>query len=84
MPSSILIECPDAVLISLKESSEAFARDLRLAAAAKFYEMGKLSSGRAAELAGLPRVAFLKALGQYGVSAFDPSREELEEELGDD
>jgi predicted HTH domain antitoxin len=52
-----------------------------MAAAAKLYELGKLSSGRAAELAGVSRVSFLKALSRYGVSIFDLTEEELEEDL---
>ena len=52
-----------------------------MAAAAKLYELGKLSSGRAAELAGVSRVSFLQALGNYGVSLFDESEEELRQDL---
>ena len=43
--------------------------------------LGKLSSGRAAELAGIPRVSFLQALARYGVSIFDMTQEELEQDL---
>ena len=80
MPT-IQIPCADEILISLKEDSAAFADDLRMSAAAKFYEMGRLSSGRAAELAGLPRVVFLKRLAEYGVSVFDESRKDLTEDM---
>jgi len=52
-----------------------------MAAAAKLYELGKLSSGRAADLAGLSRVRFLQALGQYGVPIFDLTEEELAQDL---
>jgi predicted HTH domain antitoxin len=45
------------------------------------YEMRKLSSGRAADLAGLSRVSFLQALGQYGVPIFDLTEEELDQDL---
>lgn len=78
---TIQVQCSDAVLISLKESPEAFAHDLCLAAAAKFHELGRLSSGRAAELAGMSRVAFLQRLKEFGVSAIAETREELEEDL---
>ena len=43
--------------------------------------IGKLSSGRAADLAGLPRVSFLQALGQYGVPIFDLTAEDLGQDL---
>jgi len=71
------INCPDEVLISLKETPEEFIKELCMAAAAKLYEVGKLSSGRAAELAGISRVSFLQSLHRYNVSIFDISYEEL-------
>jgi predicted HTH domain antitoxin len=52
-----------------------------MAAAAKLYEMEKLSSGRAAELAGVSRVSFLQALDRYGVPVFNVTEEELEEDV---
>jgi predicted HTH domain antitoxin len=47
----------------LKLSDNEFAREFRFLAAAKLYELGRLSSGKAARLAGLDRVAFLHELG---------------------
>ena len=79
--TSIHIDCSEEILISLKEDAEAFSRDLRLMAAMKFYELGRLSSGRAAELAGLPRVAFLRRLGEYGVPLTDPTADELAQDF---
>lgn len=46
-------------------------------AAVKLFELGKLSSGRAAQLAGISRVAFLESIGRYGVPPFDLSEDEL-------
>jgi predicted HTH domain antitoxin len=74
----IPIDCPEPVLIALKEDAQSFARDIRLTAAMKFFELGRLSSGRAAELAGLTRVEFLRRTGEFKVSAIDESTEELE------
>ena len=76
--TSITVQCPDEVLISLKEDADTFGRELSLAAAMKLYELGRLSSGRAAQLAGLSRVAFLNRAGDYRVPIFDATAEELE------
>lgn len=51
---------------------------MQILAAVKLFEIGKLSSGRSAQLAGMPRVQFLLLLGQYQVSPFSLTTEELE------
>jgi predicted HTH domain antitoxin len=78
---TIQIDLPDEILLSLKETPEGLSREIRMAVAAKLYELGKLSSGRAAELVGVPRVSFLQALARYGVSILDLTEEELEQDL---
>ncbi len=65
----------------MKDTPEQLSREIRMAAAAKLYEIGKLSSGRAAELAGVSRVSFLQSLAEYGVAIFDLSEEELLQDL---
>jgi len=78
---TIQIEYPEEILISLKETPDEFIKEIRMAAASKLYEIGKLSSGRAAELAGIPRVSFLQTLSQYNVSIFDMTYAELEKDI---
>jgi predicted HTH domain antitoxin len=56
-------------------------RHLRLMAALKMFELGKISSGKAAELAGMSRVEFLETCGVYRVSVFNYPDEEIAEEL---
>jgi predicted HTH domain antitoxin len=51
-----------------------------MAAAAKLFEMGRLSSGAAARLAGIPRTLFLTRLGDYGVDTFRLTEEDLRKE----
>ncbi|MGI9176163.1 MAG: UPF0175 family protein [Rhodothermales bacterium] len=60
---------------------EEFAKELRLAAAIKWYEVERLSQSKAAEVAGLSRAAFVDALGWYGVSAIQTKPEELGEDV---
>ena len=79
--STIQIELPDEILLALKETPEGLSQRIRMLAAAKLYEMGQLSSGRAAELAGVTRVSFLQLLGDYGVSVFEATEEELKQDL---
>lgn len=55
-------------------------RSLRLMAAVKLFELGQLSSGAAAQLAGIPRVAFLARLADYGVDTFDLTETQLLQE----
>ncbi|OGV97653.1 MAG: hypothetical protein A2889_10785 [Nitrospinae bacterium RIFCSPLOWO2_01_FULL_39_10] len=77
----IVLEVPDEVLISLKETPIELSRDIRMLAAVKFYQMGKLSSGRAAQLAGISRISFLQSLSMYGVPIFNLPPEELKQDI---
>lgn len=79
--TTIEIQIPDEVLISLKETPETLKKELRILAAVKLYELGKLSSGRAAQLAEMSRVEFLMILGKYQVSPFSLSLKELQQDL---
>ncbi len=76
----IVLEIPEKVLLAEKTDETAFAQELRILAAVKLYEMGRLSSGRAAELAGMPRVEFLLTLGRYKVFPLLAELNDLESE----
>ena len=52
-----VIEYPSGLPELLKLSDLEFARELPFLAAAKLYEIGRLSSGKAARLAGMNRVS---------------------------
>jgi predicted HTH domain antitoxin len=56
---------------------DSFARELPLLAAVKLYELGRLSSGRAAQLAGVARVEFLMLLERYKVFPLEADPDEL-------
>jgi predicted HTH domain antitoxin len=72
---------PDDLAQVVQLTTEELSAQLLLMAALKMFELGKLSSGKAAELAGLSRVEFFEACGRYRVSLFNYPDDEIEAEL---
>ena len=78
---SVTIDLPETVFAALRKSPDEFVREMRIAAAVKWYEVGELSQGKAAEIDGLSRAEFINALSRFKVSPFQYTAEELAEEL---
>jgi predicted HTH domain antitoxin len=76
------IDIPEEALAALRTDPENFARELRLAAAVKWYELRRVSQERAAKISGLSRAEFLAALGQFGVTPFQYTATDALEEAG--
>ena len=78
---TISVEIPATTFAALGESPDEFVNEMRIAAAVKWYELGRLSQGKAAEVAGLTRSAFIDALARFKVSPIQITPEELTREL---
>ena len=81
MNLTIALEMPEDILLSLPKDPHDVADAIRMAAAVKMYELGRLSSGAAAEMAGIPKPVFMSRLAEYGVNTFDMTADELAEDL---
>ena len=79
----IRLEIPDTSLSITRESPDEFARSLRIAAAVKWYELGRISQSKAAELIGCNRVELFNHLRDYCVPFLQVSAADLEEEIAD-
>lgn len=65
-------------------TKEEMEQHIRLMAALKMFELGKISSGKAAELTGVSRTEFFEVCSRYHVSIFNYPPEEAEEEIRKD
>ena len=81
MTRSLTIDYGEEVLLALGLSPDQFREEAKMLIAVKLYEMGRLSTGAAAKLAGIPKPLFLTKLADYGVATFDLSDEELRRDM---
>ncbi len=78
---TVSIDLPETAFAALRKAPDEFVRDMRIVAAVKWYELGELSQGKAAEIAGLTRAEFISALSRFNVSPIQYTAKELAEEL---
>ena len=77
----VSLELPRGLFAALRQDPPNFIRQMRLAAAAKWYEIGLLSQAKAAEVAGVSRGEFLTSLAQFSVSPFQYDSDEIVQEV---
>ncbi len=71
MISALQLELPDEVQ----------AEEAQFLLALELYELGRLSLGQAAKLAGYSKPTFMELLGKQGVAVFDYPAQDLEHEM---
>jgi predicted HTH domain antitoxin len=69
------------ILMALNEKPAEFLKDMRIFAAIKFFEIGKLSLGKAADLAEMSKTDFIELLSEHRISVYNYPPEELKEDL---
>ena len=81
--SPLTIEIPENVLLATGQSREEFIREAKTLLAAKLFELGRLSSGKAAQLCGVGRVDFLLMVSRMGIPVADLDEDEMQREFTD-
>ncbi len=79
----LTIPYSDDLLLSLKSTPESFEAEARLLLATKLYELGRITTGTGAQLAGMDRVSFMFELQRFGLSPIGVELDELAEDMVD-
>jgi predicted HTH domain antitoxin len=78
---TLTVEIPETIRQALQRTPDEMARDMRLYTALMLFRAGKLSSGAAADLAGVPRILFFELCAEHEIPVSQITPEELEQEL---
>lgn len=70
-----------SITVNIPENLDLSENELLIYFAAKLYEDGKLSSGQAADFAGLTKRTFIELLGKYGISVFSSNSDDLNSDI---
>jgi len=81
MSVHVELDLPEDAFSALRTTPDRFVREMRLAAAVKWYEISILSQSKAAEVAGVSRREFADALARFQVSPFQTTPKELADEV---
>lgn len=81
--AELKIPVDESILVSLKEGKQKFVKEMLFNNAMTLYRKRKLSLGKAAELAGLDRIDFIKKLRDEGEYIFDYDAEIIDEMIKD-
>ncbi|HEB68432.1 MAG TPA: UPF0175 family protein [Desulfobulbus sp.] len=78
---TLSVKYPGSIPATINVSPETFEEEAKMAMAVKLYELGRLTSGQAAAIAGIPRVEFLLQCHRFGAASAEWNNEELENEF---
>lgn len=78
---TLTIDVPDDAFSVLHRSPQELSREMRLASAMLWYTQGRMSHEKAAQFAGVSRIAFIDALAAAKLPAFHVDVDELMEEV---
>lgn len=79
--TTVHVALPEELFSSVRKSPDEIAEEMRLALAIRWYAQGLVSQGQGASIAGLDRLAFMRALSDAHVSPFQETLEDVRETL---
>lgn len=82
MTATLEIDYPATLLLRSRDAA-ALSERSRFLLALKYFDLGELSSGQAAQMCGLGRVQFPAEAARYGVPATELTGDELKQEFAD-
>ncbi len=78
---TVALELPRDLLGALDVPQTQVEAHLRELIALELFREGRISSGKGAELLGIPKLAFIQRLSQHGIDYFTESPEELQADV---
>ncbi len=79
--AELTIQYPDDLLLASGKPRGRVEAELRLLLAVKLFELGQLTLGKAAEVAGVGKLSFLDELGRMRIPTVNLDLQETEEEI---
>lgn len=79
--TTVSVQVPDSLLLQTNGSVEELAAQSQFLLALKFFELGRLTSGQAAQMCSMNRVDFLLQAGRAGIPVSDLNETELAQEI---
>jgi predicted HTH domain antitoxin len=79
--TTLTMKLPEEVFSALRRPPDEFVQELRYAAAIYWYQRGRISQEKAAQIAGLNRKQFLQMLAREEVDVFVVDFDDLAQEV---